>query len=137
MPAKNENKSTSPSVLVDNRKVYVRAFDDEAIRLYIPVDEDGNLTKTNATNLICWSMGDATGYRKGELAKSDLAVSDLLLWHPEDVQNEVRIMAKLSQCVPFKTIGKMNDWLSQLARNESFDIELNPHALHGTIWVRN
>lgn len=112
-----EQTSSTQTVSINQSKAYPDAFANPSMRLYIPVDKDGNLADVaEAVQLQCWLPGERNAQipEATTMSAEGMTKSLLKAWGDSE-------FGSLSRSVAYGSLAKMEVWLRTLHRHESGD----------------
>lgn len=114
----SEQVKESSTVTISHGKVYRDAFERPDMKLYIPVDKDGNLVHVSeAAALQCWVTGGRNPQIPEAMTMSAKGLtSSLVKGHSETD------FGWLDRTVAYGSLAKMESWLLTLHRDVSGDI---------------
>lgn len=105
------------TVRINNGKAYKDAYEDKTLRLYIPLDKDGNIVAPDlAATLQCWITGD----RNPDIPEtSTIACSGLIHCLVKKALDHE--FGQLQRTVAYGSLAKMDIWSRTLHRFEAGD----------------
>ena len=112
----NEIKSV---IKLSHSNDYRDAFIDPSVRLFVPLDAEGNLVSIErSVKLQCWVPGEPNVEIPIFTTFSPSAISNLWLKKDSDHQ-----FFSVPRCAAYVTLKKMDEWLHTLHRHEAGDVD--------------